>query len=269
VKPIYTTDNCKFAYQLCWSLTLFWEGQIPSNADWLVDLQAATEPDGVRILRHRFAGAESSLFLVSTHPDLQPSRIPWSVKGRLQHLLRDQLPVAFQRNYDLRSVGSTKGEKVLGYVASQIERHHLDETPSAIPFKDLQIVDPAIDLMQPRFTAHGRHSCNLHIVMVHAGRWSDSRTESWMAIRDMIRKASSAKGHLLARAGIVTDHVHLSLGIHPDEAPGKVALSYMNNIAFAYGMQPVLMHSCYVAGFGEYDLGSIHEEGWGPWCKSP
>ena len=121
--PIYTSDNCTLAYQLRWSLTLFWTSPCHSD-EWLPALRAATETDGVRIL---------------------------------------------------------------------------------------------------------------------------------------IRKASSAKGHLVSRIGIVPDHLHMTLGTHPDEAPRDVALSYMNNIAFAHGMNPVLMYGCYLAGFGEYDLGAIRD----------
>ncbi len=256
--PIYTADNCKFAYQLCWSLTLFWTSPPPSDA-WITDLQSATEADGLRILRHRFWKSNSSLFLVSTRPELQPSRIAWSVKGRLQHLFRHQRPRAFQRNYDLQSIGSTGGTKVEAYVASQLQQHHL-ENDLADLFRDLQIVNPAVDLSQPRFTAHGRFSCNLHVVLVHADRWRETRRVLWLGVRDMVRKASSAKGHLLSRAGIVPDHLHLTLGTHPDESPGDVALSYMNNIASVHGMQPIFMHGCYLGGFGDYDLGAIHNQ---------
>ena len=48
---IYTADNCKTAFQLNWALSLFWHA--PANGcDWLAELQAATEADGVRILKH-------------------------------------------------------------------------------------------------------------------------------------------------------------------------------------------------------------------------
>ena len=80
-----------------------------------------------------------------------------------------------------------------------------------------------------------------------------------MAVREMIRKASTAKGHLVSRIGIGLDHLHMTLGTHPDEAPRDVALSDMNNIAFAHGMNPVLKYGCYLAGFGEYDLGAIRD----------
>ncbi len=106
--PIYTADNVKIAYQLNWSLTVFWH-DAPFSDDWLPALRQVTEADGVRILEHRFVTPTCSLFLISTRPELLAREIPRSVKGRLQYLVRDRWPKAFQRNYDLRSIGSTAG----------------------------------------------------------------------------------------------------------------------------------------------------------------
>ena len=72
----------------------------------------------------------------------------------------------------------------------------------------------------------------------------------------MIRRCASAHGDLLSRVGLLPDHIHLVLGFSPEEAPLDVALRYMNNIAFVFGMEPVLMHSCYLGTVGEYDLGA-------------
>ena len=44
----YTPDNCKTAFQLNWALSLFWNAPA-DNCDWPVELQEATEADGVRI----------------------------------------------------------------------------------------------------------------------------------------------------------------------------------------------------------------------------
>jgi REP element-mobilizing transposase RayT len=68
--PIYTSENCRPAYQLNWSLSVFWNHALTA-ADWLSELQAATEADGVRVLEHRFARADISQFLVS-HPMADP-----------------------------------------------------------------------------------------------------------------------------------------------------------------------------------------------------
>jgi hypothetical protein len=70
--PLYTADNCHAAYQLNWSVSIFWHTAPPRQSEWLDPLQAATEADGVRILEHRFKNADVSQFLVSTRPDSAP-----------------------------------------------------------------------------------------------------------------------------------------------------------------------------------------------------
>lgn len=62
LQPLYTVDNCTPAYQLDWSLTVFWRTP-PHTDDWLAFLKQATEVDGVRILNHRFSPDDTSLFL--------------------------------------------------------------------------------------------------------------------------------------------------------------------------------------------------------------
>jgi hypothetical protein len=43
--------------------------------------------------------------------------------------------------------------------------------------------------------------------------------------RETIFKAAAKKAHLLSRAGIVPDHIHLTLGCNMSESPADVALS--------------------------------------------
>jgi len=119
LNPIYTPANCNPAYQLNWSLSLFW--RVPAaklESDWLPSLQIATEKDGVRILRYRSAGSQVSQFLISTKPAASPQAAIRSVKGRLQYLIRDTYPKAFQRNYSLYSIGSAKREVIERYVST-------------------------------------------------------------------------------------------------------------------------------------------------------
>jgi hypothetical protein len=73
----------------------------------------------------------------------------------------------------------------------------------------------------------------------------------------MILKIARQRGHLLSRAAIVADHVHLALGCGIAVSPMEVALCYMNNLAYAMGMRPVFMFSYYVGTFGEYDRGVV------------
>jgi REP element-mobilizing transposase RayT len=253
--PIYTADNCKLAYQLNWSLTIFWRSQA-LDGDWLESLSQATEPDGIRILNHRLATPDASQFLISTKPEVPASLIPARVKGRLQHLIRGREPKAFQRNYSLRSVGSTRREKLEQYVQSQLDRHPPADERVAARFLRYQIHDRAVDLSAPRYTTHALYWYNLHVVLVNAGRWREIDDRVLEAMCSMLRQASRSKGHLLSRGGIVLDHLHLTLGCGPEESPLNVALAYMNNLAYAAGMRPVFTFSCFVGTFGEYDLGA-------------
>ena len=52
-EAIYTRDNCNFAYQLNWGLSVFWRSEVRDDA-WLKELAIATEQDGIRVLKHRF-----------------------------------------------------------------------------------------------------------------------------------------------------------------------------------------------------------------------
>ncbi len=256
--PIYTVDNCKPAWQLDWTLTVFWR-EPPWTDDWLAALTDVTEQDGVRILNHRFATPDSSQFLVSTKPTVRPVDLVRSVKGRLQYIIRERWPKALQRNYDLHGIGSTQLEKVEAYIASQLEHHSVESSVLNAQLLDFQVVRPDVDLSQFRFTAHARHRCNLHLSFVNDWRWRESRTRVLERVRAMILRASDTKGHLLSRVGLLPDHVHLVLGFSPEESPLEVALSYMNNIALVYDMQPVLMRSCYLGTVGEYDLGAMRQ----------
>lgn len=256
--PIYTVENTKPAYQLDWSLTVFWKRLIGSES-WLPALQAATETDGVRILSHRFSTKGCSQFLLSTRPAVAPVNAVRSVKGRLQYLIRDQLPQAFLRNYDLHSIGSTTREKAAAYVASQLSHHAESLGTITQQLADLQFADPEVDLSAIQFSAHARHRCNLHLVFVH-NRYCPAPSPTQLAdVRDMIRRASTAKKYALSRIGLLPDHLHLIVGVPHDVTPFDVALSYMNNIAFVYGLKPVLMPSCFMGSIGEYNLGAIQK----------
>jgi hypothetical protein len=65
--PLYTRDNCSFASPLQWGLSVFWR-EPETDSDWFHDLAAATEPDGIRLLGHRFEKPGIGQFGISTVP---------------------------------------------------------------------------------------------------------------------------------------------------------------------------------------------------------
>ena len=87
------------------------------------------------------------------------------------------------------------------------------------------------------------------------GRCMEIRPEPLLRVREMIVKSAAKRGHLLSTGGIVADHIHLTLGCNVEESPADVALSYMNNLAYACGMKRVFAFGFYVGTCGEYDLG--------------
>ena len=256
MNPLYTEQNCKAAYQLQWALSLFWRNP-QEDVSWLDALREAVEPDGVRVRSHRFAGERTSQFHLSTTPAVAPTQFARSVKGRLQYLIRGRVPKAFQRNYGFRSVGTVKREVIESYVQDQLGHHRMADERVQERLAKYQIVQPEVDLTLPRQSAHARYWYNLHVVFVTEARWMEIRDETLRGLRTMILNAARKRNHLLSRAGIIPDHVHLVLGCTLEESPEEVALSYMNNLAYACGMKPVFRSSYYVGTFGEYDTGVL------------
>jgi REP element-mobilizing transposase RayT len=255
--PIYTAANIRCAFQLNWSLSVFWHDAGP-GVGWLPELMQLSESAGMRILQHRLATETCSQFLISTRPPMRPVEIPKGVKGRLQKLVRRDRRNALQRNYHLQSLGSTQRQKIEHYVAGQLQ-HHADDDELNVDqiLADLQIVNPEVDLGRQRFTSHARYRCNLHLVVRLLPQHSSSDPEQWHRIRRAIRVTADRHQHLLSRAGLLSDHVHLVLGINMDQSPLDVVLPYMNNIAWLFDMQSVLRHSCFLGTVGESDLGAI------------
>ena len=250
--PIYTAENCRFAFQLLWTYSLFWQAA-PGTDSWFAPLTKGLEADGIRLLNHRFVRADQSQFLVSTLPNVAPDTIAQRIKGRLQYLVRSNCPRAFQRNYSLRSLGSTKREKLESYVAGQLQHHPTDDH-TRWRLDDLRVIRPDVDLSQPRYTAHAQFWFNLHVVLEGERSFTVGQTG---AFRQMLVNAATAKGHLLSRAAFLPDHLHWLMGCGIDDSPSEVALAYMNNLAFAVGMQSVFRPNCFVGTFGEYDVGAI------------
>ena len=254
--PIYTAANTNPAYQLNWSLSVFW-AEPPPDLDWLDPLRAALDADGIRILEHRVALPKTSQFLVSTRPDAAPEDTVRLVKGRLQHLVRTGRPKALRRNYHTQSVGSANTQALEQYIGSQVGHHRMADETVQQELARYQFHDPGVRLSEPRRTSHAELIYNLHIAFVNEGRRCDIDHDALQAKYDMLLRASAQKDHLLSRASVLADHVHIAIGCRLCESPQDVALSYMNNLAFAQGMRPVLKYSYYVGTFGPYDLNAI------------
>jgi REP element-mobilizing transposase RayT len=257
--PLYTSENTHPAYQLRWSVAVFWKQPAPSPATWLQPLQAATEPDGVRILEHRLTKENASQFLVSTKPHLAPAHCLRSIKGRLQYLIRKNLPKAFRRNYSIISVGSANQKATEEYVATQIEHHPMADPRVDEMLSPYQFVANGVDLGAMRRSSHGEFIYNLHLVAVHQQRFANIEEDYFRRAQAMLQGTARKKNHLLSRIGLLVDHVHWTVGCGIDESPLEIGLSYLNNLAFAHGMKSIFQFGFYVGTFGPYDMNAVRE----------
>jgi REP element-mobilizing transposase RayT len=235
------------------SLSVFWNTTPPTDSRWLDALRKATELDGVRVLEHRLTEKDASQFLISTRPDMAPPEAARSVKGRLQYLVRDKLPKALRRNYSLWSVGTVNAKVIEGY-------HPMADPHMQRQFDSLSIDGDSDALANPRLSGHAQFCYNLHLVFVSRDRDIEVRAHVLEARRAMLLAAAAKKGHLIGKGQIVADHLHVALGCQLSESPQEVALSYMNNLAYAAEMKPVFQYGFYVGTFGRYDLDAIRQK---------
>jgi|GEM_PF-4586808 len=73
--PLYTRENTNFAWQLKWSLTLFWKQPAPTDT-WFYDLRTATELDGLRLLEVSHPTSECTQFLSAQRLNCSRKRFP-------------------------------------------------------------------------------------------------------------------------------------------------------------------------------------------------
>lgn len=253
---IYNSENCRIAWQLRWSLTSFTNVRLPDSDQWREQLGEAIDPDGVRVLELQVADGAAQ-FLLSTRPEVCPAAVIRSVKGRLQYLLRDTIPKLWRRHYSITSVGDANNETLQGYVARQVQRHPMADVRGEERLNEVQFHDTRVNLETARASAHGRFIHNLHIVIENADHLLDTREELLRATRQMAESVCTKKGWLLSRLGIVGNHLHVLVGCGVDDVPRDVALSLMNNLAYAQGMKRVYENSFYLGSFGPYDQQAI------------
>ena len=152
--------------------------------------------------------------------------------------MRRERPKAFSRKYAYRSVG-TADPRVQARLA-KYQREY-----------------PEVDLSEPRCSAHGRYWYNLHLAVVTDHRYIELRDDVLTLWGDTVEKTARKHGHLLSRMGVLPEHLHVLLGCRQEEAPDRVALAYMNNLAYVSGRKPIFKSNFYVGTVGEYNLRSV------------
>lgn len=153
-------------------------------------------------------------------------------------------------------LGSANRETVEAYVARQAT-HHAVADPRLQATLDEMCGSYPTDLSQVRSTGRGLYVYNLHLVVVNAERGRLHSEQELRAFLQCVEKSAVKHGERLSKIGIVPDHGHWTLGCLPDRSPQEIALSYMNNLAFTFGMRAQLSYGYYAGTIGEYDLQAI------------
>jgi REP element-mobilizing transposase RayT len=154
-------------------------------------------------------------------------------------------------------VGDANSEILDQYVARQVQKHLMVDDRVTERLEALQFHDAAIEPAAEQIGNYGKYVYGLHVVVENAGHWNEIREDVLHGVREMIVRACSVKGWRLARIGLLSNHIHVLLGCHVTESPESIALSLLNNLAYAQGMKPVFRFGYYVGTFGPYNRGAI------------
>ena len=175
----------------------------------------------------------------------------------MQYAVRDHHPKALEPHYAIRSFGTQEREIIEAYIAKQPTKHRMADERVQKLFEELVYIDTSVDLSLARTTGHGSYWYNLHIVFVHEDRWRDVDADRLKQTQTAALRTAAKRGCRVSRCSILADHLHVALGCELDCVPAELAFGMMNNIAYTYGMKPILLYSGFLGTFGEYDQRSV------------
>ena len=87
-QPIYTRENCFFAYQLHWTLVIYWRYQVVGSR-WLDSLRKTLQRDGIQLENHRFLKPGVSEFQISSCPEVSSAQLANRTQEELQQIVWD------------------------------------------------------------------------------------------------------------------------------------------------------------------------------------
>ena len=265
LQPVYSPSHVPSpAYHLRYT----WSGW-PSSSEFpavpsgecFQELDALWENDGMRRLEMRWC-AELIQITFSVKPQVSPVFFTSRVKGRLQHAMRKSgHPTAFSRKVGFRGIGHNCTAEVEAYIKRQVEKEAFVDRRFAGFLKQFTVTHPSVSLDQPTETNSGRYWYNLHLVLVveHRNRFTDE--ESLRTIDRLCSAIARKKGYAISTRSVMPDHLHLALRGNIEQSPAEIALAMMNNLAYAFGQNPIWQPSYYVGTFGDYDMDAVRRTG--------
>ncbi len=260
-KPIYEPANLNPAYQLRFSWTGFPARgtRFPANVslDEMEELTSAWESDGIRLIESQWA-AEKLQATLSVAPEVSPVLLAARVKGRLQHAMRNRgQPVAFARNFSVRSLGDATREAVEKYVRQQVERADLVDPAYREKLRRCTWHDPKVDLRKPSQSSSALYWYNLHVVLISCGRYRMDAEKTAPTVRDTCRAVAAKHEYGISTLSVMPDHVHIAMRGNLAHSPEEIVLRFQNNTAWKLGQVKFWEHNYYVGTFGEYTMHAV------------
>jgi REP element-mobilizing transposase RayT len=259
-EPLYRPADLRPAYQLRYG----WTGW-PSGAPFPCDLVARVLPaiapeweqDGLRVLETSLSPEQIQLTL-STTPQVAPVTLGGRVKGRIQHHCRWQgTPIDFSRKLAVRSLGNPTRAQVEAYVRNQVPREALADERFREILASFTVARPDVDLSQPTESNSGSYWYNLHLVLVVRERYRIGEAATLATIRDTALRICGKKGYAASTLAVLPDHLHLAVRGAVAHSPEEIALSFLNNLAYALGQRPWWEAGYYAGTFGEYGMAAV------------
>jgi REP element-mobilizing transposase RayT len=260
-KPIYRSEQLDPpAYHLRYTWT-GWpsKGLLPLelDKDLTTELYQLWESDGLRRLESNWTPSQIQ-FTFSVKPTVSPLFFVARVKGRLQHAFRSaNSPVSFSRKVAFRTIGGNHRRAVEAYIESQVDKERFVDWRFSDFLKRFTVRDDSIRLNEPFATNSGRYWYHLHLVLVTDFRMRITDQKSLEKINRTCQAIAKTKGYGISRRSLMPDHLHLSLSGNIEQSPEAIALTFMNNTAYAFGQRAIWRPGYYVGSFGEFDMGAV------------
>src|SRR6056297_1697604 len=257
--PIYTSNTIhSSAFHVRYGWTGWTsDGPFPPlpDAAFFERLDLALEADGIRRLESNWSTRQIQI-ICSIKPTVSPVLFVARMKGRLRQA---HTPVRFRRKISFRSIGENKRRQVEAYIEKQVTKERFVDKRFSEFMQSFTTAHGSARLDQPTETGSGRYWFNLHLVLVTESRMRFTDERSLKRISEMCDKAALKKAYQLASRSVMPDHIHLALRGNIEQSPEEIALTFMNNIAFAFGQKAVFRPGYYVGTFGEYDMGAVRQ----------
>jgi REP element-mobilizing transposase RayT len=259
--PIYAYEHLKPAFHLRYTWTGWTTAgtQIPPrpNETCFEQLDTAWKSDNLKRIATNWQ-TDKIQFTFSTVPTVAPTVFVGRVKGRLQHALRlGGTPVKFSRKVAFRGIGENHTREVQDYVQTQVEKEQLVDPRFSEMLKRFTVADDSVALDQPSESNSGRYWYNLHVVLVVASRGRIRSEDDFTKLDRTVQAVAKKHQYGIAARAWMPDHLHVALRGNIEESPAEIALSLMNNTAFAMGQNELWQRGFYAGTFSEYDVRAV------------